>query len=128
MAFWRGQGGLVTITTTNYSLPVSKWTADESSALAKVTNAKSAGHHQRKGTTLDTAFTLELPWDDAFDPTDIGITAGSDVKLVLNKGESGKKMTSSSAVIEKVSWTNDEDEDVVRLVINGYSNIKFIHS
>jgi hypothetical protein len=50
------------------------------------------------------------------------------VKLVLNKGESGKKMTSSSAVIEKVSWTNDEDEDVVRLVINGYSNIKFIHS
>lgn len=128
MAFWRGQGGAVTITTANSALPAGKWTVEESAALANVTNAKSAGHKQRKGTVRDTSFTVEMPWDDDYEPGDIGYEPGTEVKLVLNKGESGKKMTSTSCVIEKIGWTNDEDEDVVRLVISGYSNEKFVHS
>lgn len=128
MSTWRGHGGKCIVTNTNIELGISKWSADETSVLANKTNSKSLGHKQRQKTVDDTSWTIELPWDDTQDPNAIGLASGSTIKLVLEKGESGKKMTSNSAIIEKVGYVNDEDEDIVRLVISGYSNEKFTHS
>lgn len=128
MSTWRGHGGKCLVTNSNIELGVGKWAVDEMSVLANKTNSKSRGHKQRQKTVDDTSWTIELPWDDAQDPNAIGLASGSTIKLVLEKGESGKKMTSLSAIIEKVGYVNDEDEDIVRLTISGYSNEKFTHS
>jgi len=128
MATWRGQGGAVTVLGNNTALGVSKWTADETVVLANKTNSKSAGHKQRQGTVRDSTFSIELPWDDTQDPEALGLVPGSVIALTLNKGESGKKMSTSQAVIEKRGWVNDEDEDLVRLVLSGYCNVKYTHT
>lgn len=128
MATWRGQGGAVTVLSNNTALGVSKWEADESAVLANKTNSKSAGHKQRQATVRDTAITIELPWDDTQDPEALGLIPGAVLKAVLSKGESGKKCSTNTFIIEHRKFTNDEDEDIVRLVLSGYSNEKLTHT
>lgn len=128
MATWRGNGGKVLVGASNIELGVSKWTAEETIILANKTNSKSAGHKQRQGTVKDTKLSFELPWDDTQDPNAIGIFNGAIIKVQLYKGESGKKMVADQAIIETVSYINDEDEDIVRLSVTGYSNQSFVHS
>lgn len=128
MATWRGHGGAVTVLNTNVALGVSKWEVEETAVLANKTNSKSLGHKQRQATVNDTTITIEMPWDDTQDPAAIGIRRGATVKCVLNKGESGKKLSTNSFIIEKNRFVDDEDEDIVRLVISGYSNENMVHS
>lgn len=122
MATWRGHGGQVTVMNTNVELGVSKWTLRKSAVLANKTNSKSAGHKQRQKTVRDSTFTIEMPWDDETDPEDIGFFEGETIKVVLMKGESGWGHSSDDCIIESVEITDDEDEDIVRLVVTGYSN------
>jgi hypothetical protein len=124
MATHRGHGGTVTITNTDEELGVSKWTMKKSRVLANKTNSKSGGHKQRQGTVHDTSWTIELPWDDDTDLEGLGVVEGEEVKLVLMRGESGYGWQLNKAIIESVEDSNDEDEDVVRQVITGFSNEK----
>lgn len=128
MATWRGHGGAVKIKSPQVTLGVSKWTVDESAVLANKTNSTSLGHKQRQATVRDTSITIELPWDDTQDPDALGLNPGTSHVLELNKGESGKKMATNTFVIEKRGFIDDEDEDIVRLVISGYSNETMVHS
>lgn len=128
MSTWRGHGGAVTVKNTDTPLGVSKWSCEESVVLANKTNSTSGGHKQRQATVKDTSFSLELPWDDTTDPAAIGIHVGATIKLVLNKGESGKKISFADAIVEKVSWTDGQDEELVQLVLSGYSNSAGVHS
>jgi len=128
MATWSGAGGAVTVTGTDIAIGVAKWEVEETAVLANKTNSTSLGHKQRQMTIVDTTFSIEMPWDDNKDPAAIGINRGASVKMVLNKGLSGKKITTQNAIIEKVKFINDEDEDIVRLNITGYSQEIVVHS
>lgn len=119
MAFATGNGGAFTIGSTEVA--ISKWTLDSSAVLANVTNSKSNKHKQRKATIKDHAFTIEFPWDDAINPEANSFQEGATIStLVFELGDSAKKFSASEGIIEKVQYVNDEDEDVVRCVCNGY--------
>lgn len=128
MATWRGHGGALTVLDTNTALGVRKTTIEESAALANKTNSKSLGHKQRQATVRDTAITVNLPWDSDQDPEALGLLPGAVCRLVANKGESTKTMTTQTFVIEKRSWELDQDEGLVELVLSGYSNEKMVHA
>lgn len=128
MSTWRGHGGKLYVKSPQVELGIGKWTADESAVLANKTNSTSGGHKERQGTVRDTAISFEMPWDDTKDPDALGLHPGTSHALELQKGESGKKMTTTSFIIEKRSFVNDEDEDIVRLSVSGYSNAVMTHS
>ncbi|VTS03285.1 hypothetical protein [Tuwongella immobilis] len=128
MAHWAGEGGTVTMTETDVDWPVAKWTLDKSVALANTTSSKSNGIKQRHATIKNQQVTFEVPWDDAINPEASGFDEGKIIKVVLNAGRSGKKWTSPAVIIEKCTYVNDEDEDVVRLSVTGYANVAFTYS
>lgn len=129
MAFHKGNGGEVFVgADAGTSVPVGKWTLEKSVALANVTNSKSAGHKQRKATVADDKVTLECPWDDAVNPQANAFAEGQEIRVVLEIGDSAKKWTCPTVIIESVQYVNDEDEDVVKTVITGYGQEAFVYS
>lgn len=128
MAFAAGYGAAVTVTGSDTALPTAKWKLSKKRAIANVTNSTSGGIKQRKATVKDQQVVLEMPWDDAVNAEASGFAEGSEVKMVLNLGQSSHKYTSTAVLIESIEYENDEDEDVVRAVVTGYANSAFTYS
>lgn len=126
MAKYSGQGGTVKVKTgPQVEIGVGKWKLSKKKVGANVTNSKSAGIKQRKGTIRDQMVTLDMPWDSTEDPTTLGIDEGSEVQVELTLGSSGQKWTSTAVYIESVDYETDFDEGVIGVSIIGYANVAF---
>ena len=104
---------------------VNKWTLNKGRAMANVTTSKSGGIKQRAATIRDQSASFEFPVDSLINPEQSDFEEGAQIKVRLGLGESGYYHYTNKFIIERIEYSNDEDEDVTRGTLSGYANEAF---
>ena len=113
----KGNGG--SIVANAVTLDVTTWKLNEKNRVAETTNSSTSGRATWLGTVTEADFECEVIFDStALLITDDSVTPGTTITVRLNVGDSGKFYT-GSAVVETVTHSNNNLQDVVKATVTG---------